>query len=340
MLRARHQIQYLRRNNLKILEDICQQYNLGALQCPPLPLKGGFLHKMYSLFTEKGRYAVKLLNPYIMRRDTAMENYRRAEELELLLENNKLPIIPALQFAGRKMQKIDGQYFYLYEFYDGKSLKKNEIGDIHCRIIGNLLAKIHQLDCREEQQIRNEIHVDWDSYIEQLETKNQELCQLLKDHRAILYESQTNGNLAIKKLPKVVCICHNDMDSKNVLWKGTDCRLIDLESLDYSSPYIEAYELALCWSGYEDCNIDYDLLRSFLCAYAAADGKLLTDVETAYWCNYGRLEWLEYNVKRSLGMECAPDEMEAGISQVKDTMAHVVYYHNIKDKLLSILSAI
>ena len=325
---------------MKILEDICQQYGLGALQCPPLPLKGGFLHKMYSLFTERGKYVVKLLNPYIMRRDTAMGNYRRAEELELLLENNKLPIIPALQFAGRKMQKIDGQYFYLYEFYEGKSLKSNEIEEIHCCIIGSLLANIHQLDCRDEQQIRSEMHVDWDYYIQQFETKNQELYQLLKDNRAILYESQTNGNLAMKKLPKVVCICHNDMDSKNVLWNGTDCKLIDLESLDYSSPYIELYELALCWSGYEDCNIDYHLFRSFLHAYAEAGGKLLTDVETAYWSNYGRLEWLEYNVKRSLGMECAPDEMEIGISQVKDTMAHVVYYHNVKDRILNSLSAI
>ena len=65
---------------MKILEDICQQYGLGALQCPPVSLKGGFLHKMYSLFTEKGKYVVKLLNPYIMRRDTAMGNYRRAED--------------------------------------------------------------------------------------------------------------------------------------------------------------------------------------------------------------------------------------------------------------------
>lgn len=163
---------------------------------------------------------------------------------------------------GQKMQNIAGQYFYLYEFYDGKSLKSNQLKEVHCNKIGNLLAKIHQLDCREEKPIRNEIHVDWDYYIKQLENKNQDLCQLLKDNCAILYESQTNGNLAIQKLPKVVCVCHNDMDSKNVLWKGIDCRLIDLESLDYSSPYIELYELALCWSGYEDCNINYNLLRS------------------------------------------------------------------------------
>ena len=63
--------------------------------------------------------------------------------------------------------------------------------------------------------------------------------------------------------------------------------------------------------------------------YAEAGGKLLTDPETAYWSNYGRLGWLEYNVKRSLGMECAEDEVELGISEVKATMAHVVYYRDI-----------
>lgn len=101
---------YLAEKKMKILEDICKQYSLGALECPPVQLKGGFLHKMYALYTEKGRYAVKLLNPHIMQRDTAMENYRRAEELERLLEENRLPIIPALQFEGRKMQNMGVQY--------------------------------------------------------------------------------------------------------------------------------------------------------------------------------------------------------------------------------------
>ena len=325
---------------MKILEDICNQYGLGALECPPMQLKGGFLHKMYALYSEKGRYAVKLLNPHIMQRNTAMENYRRAEELERLLEKNRLPIIPALQFEGRKMQNMDGQYFFLYKFYDGKSLKSTEIKEVHCREMGSLLAKIHRLGSREEQQVRSEIQVDWDFYIEKLETQNQDLYKLLKDNRSILYESQTNGNLAIKKLPKVVTVCHNDMDSKNVLWNGNDYRLIDLECLDYSSPYIELYELALCWSGYEECNIDYKRLHSFLRAYAEAGGKLLADPETAYWSNFGRLEWLEYNVKRSLGMECAEDEVELGISEVKATMAHVVYYRDIKEVLLNCLAEI
>lgn len=319
---------------LKKLEKISQQCNLGALECQPLEQKGGFLHKMYSLFTTKGRYAVKLLNPFIMQRETAMENYRTAENLELMLEEKGIPIIPALVFGNKKMQSIDGQFFYLYPWYDGKALKSEEIKVIHCRKIGSLLAQIHKLDRHDGPCHPDEIHIDWDFYIEQFFTKNKELYHLFMESRSLLYESQYNGNLAIQKLPPVVSICHNDMDCKNVLWSGTDCRIIDLECLGYSSPFLELFELALCWSGYENCQIDYPLFRRFLCSYAEAGGELPIDWENIYWSNYGRLAWLEYNVKRSVGIECSVEEMELGISEVKDTIAHVIYYYRVRNDII------
>lgn len=321
--------------DLKLLEKICQQCHLGVLECQPLKLKGGFLHKMYSLFTTKGKYAVKLLNPYIMQRETAKENYRMAEKLESLLEEKKIPILPALVFENSKMQRIEGQYFYLYKWYDGKALRDEEIEEIHCQRMGNLLAQIHGVDRHEDASFkRGEMHIDWDFYIEQFYSKNKEIHRLLVENRSLLYKSQENGNIAIKKLLPVVSVCHNDMDSKNVLWIGTDCRIIDLECLNYACPFIELYELALCWSGYESCQIDYNLFRCFLRSYAEAGGFLPTDWESIYWSNYGRLEWLEYNLKRSLGIECEAEEIETGISQVKETIAHVIYYHNAKNDII------
>ena len=146
--------------DLEFLEKICWQYSLGRLDDQPFPLKGGFLHKMYSLSTSEGRYAVKLLNPYIMQRETAMENYRTAEKLEGMLEKTDIPILPALWFEGRKMQCIEGQFFYLYEWYDGKALKPEEINAKHCHTIGKLLAWIHGLDRQEAMYERSEIHIE------------------------------------------------------------------------------------------------------------------------------------------------------------------------------------
>lgn len=323
-----------------ILNQICQRYDLGTLESESAPLKGGFMHKMYSLFTDKGRFAVKLLNPYVMQRETAMENYHMAESLERKLEENNIPILPAMILGGKKMQQTDGQFFYLFKWYDGKALKSEEIQKYHCEKIGGLLAQIHKIDRKEAHYNRDKISVDWDSYIKQLEYKNRELHHLLRDNRTLLYESQTIGNEAMKKIPSVISICHNDMDSKNVLWSGNDCLIIDLECLSYSSPIMESYELALCWSGYEKCDIDFEMFGSFIYSYAKAGGELPSDWETVYNSNQGRLEWLEYNVKRSLGIECSEDEIEMGISEVKDTMAHVIYYHEAKTDILNCLRQI
>ncbi len=335
----------------KLLEKLCCEYNLGELIQPPTRLVGGFMHKMYSLFATQGKYAVKLLNPFIMQRKDAMDNYRTAEALETMLEQTDIPILPALTARGKKMQCMEGQFFYLYEWYDGKALKSEEITEFHCEKVGGILAKIHGLklqkesrtgagagaDIREKKYEREELHIDWDGYIERLAEKNPELSELLRENRALLYESQEKGNEAIRKLPTTVAICHNDMDSKNVLWNGEECRIIDLECLSYGSPVMELYELALCWSGYEVCNIDFHLFRSFIEAYEKAGGTLTTDWETVYYSNNGRLEWLEYNIKRALGMECSEEEIEMGIEQVKETMAHVIYYHEAKEKILKSL---
>ena len=326
--------------DLELLNKICQQYKLGTLECEPVQLTGGFMHKMYSLFTTEGKFAVKLLNPYVMQRDEAMGNYRTAENLEKVLEENNIPILPAIVFNGEKMQKTDGRFFYLFRWYDGKALKSEEIQKLHCERIGGLLAEIHKLDCKEAPYERNEMNFDWDNYIKLFSDKNSELYYLLKENRTLLYENQKLGNDAVKKIPPIVSICHNDMDSKNVLWKGNDCRIIDLECLSYSSPIMESYELALCWSGYEICKIDFELFNCFINSYAKAGGQLMSEPEAIYNCNQGRLEWLEYNIKRSLGIECSEEEIEIGISEVKDTMAHVIYYHEAKSDIIHCLKQI
>lgn len=184
-----------------IIKKIAQQLNLGMILSPPEQLHGGLMHKMYSLVTEKGKYAIKLLNPYIMKRETAMANFQAAEQLEKLVEQYPIPILPAITFNGQKMQEIDGQFFYLYEWYEGASLKNEVITITHCREIGKTLAKIHQINRKKVPFKRNEIQIDWDTYIAKMAFQDESLYELLKQNRSLLYESQEIGNQAIKKIP-------------------------------------------------------------------------------------------------------------------------------------------
>ena len=75
---------------------------LGKIIGEITPVSGGLMHKMYKVQTDKGTYAVKCLNPEIMKRPEAFENYTKAEALEDILEENDIPIVPALSFDEKK----------------------------------------------------------------------------------------------------------------------------------------------------------------------------------------------------------------------------------------------
>ncbi|MDE6767895.1 MAG: phosphotransferase, partial [Eubacterium sp.] len=291
-------------DNSKIFYDICKKLNLGKIKGKVKSVSGGYMHKMYYMHTEKGEYAVKLLNPIIMKRVDAFENYKIAEELESKLEKAGIPIVAALIFNGIKMQCIGNQYFYVFNWINGKSLKNNKINKEHCEIIGRILAKIHKLESMTSDIEIKKINIDWDFYISKANSEYSKVAKILSQNRNILYSFQQKSNALINELPKIRTVCNGDMDSKNVLWANGEPQIIDLECLCYSNPYVELFQLALCWCGYESCSLNYNLLDAFINSYIKEFGPINIDWKVIYYSNFGRLEWLEYNVKRALLIEC------------------------------------
>lgn len=318
---------------MKIFGEICDRLGLGLITEPPRRLTGGFLHSMYSLSTQRGRFAVKLLNPNIMARPQALDNFRRAEEIEAQLEQTDIPILPALTLGGSKMQQIDGQFFYIFDWFDGRALRSDEVREEHCRIIGAQLARIHGIAHREEISEYVESAIDWDYYAEHLSNTNPELGGLLSQNLDILRETEARICPAFSQLPPVAAICHNDMDCKNVLWNGDVCRIIDLECLGWSNPFIELYETALCWSGIEQCNVKPSLFEAFIRAYEDAGGELPERWTIIHDANCGRLGWLEYNLRRALGIDCSEAEISLGESEVKKTLSQLAHYQEIRKAL-------
>lgn len=319
-------------------EKICRQLELGGLTAPPEPLSGGFMHKMYSLETERGKYALKLLNPHIMKRNSAMTNYRQAEELEAKLEGRGIPILPALRFHGKKMQETEGQYFYLFDFFPGRALRKSEIDIGHCEKMGQALARIHGIQRRREKVRIDEIHGDWTGYLKMLSQREHTLKELIQENLERILDWEKEGNAALSWLPEEVTICHNDMDSKNVLWLDGEFRIIDLECLSWESPYLELYDLALNWAGYEECAIDQGKLKALVKAYEQGGGRLTEDWECLYEAEkVAKLDWLEFNLKRALGLEGDEGDKPLGVSMVKWAMRHLQYYAEARDQILEAL---
>ena len=116
----------------KFFEKLVSNLKLGNLTEEPSRVSGGLTHKMYKLVTDKSKYIVKLLNPNIMKRPTALGNFEKADGYEELFKENNIDAIYSIKFNDKKMQLQAGQYFYVYDWYDGKILKDNEIKNINC----------------------------------------------------------------------------------------------------------------------------------------------------------------------------------------------------------------
>lgn len=328
-------------DDLKIFDSICKKLNLGELKGKVKSVSGGYMHKMYYMHTEKGEYAVKLLNPVIMKRPDAFDNYKIAEELEYKLEVAGLPVVTALEFNGHKMHCIDNQYFYIFNWINGKSLENNKIQKDHCEIIGKILAQIHRLEIVTSDNKIKKMNINWDLYISKADALCPKIGKILLENRELLYSCQQKSNEAVNKLPEILTISNGDMDSKNVLWVNGQPKIIDLECLNYSNPFVELFQLALCWCGYESCSLNYDLLESFVGAYIKEFGPFEVDWDTVYYSNMGRIEWLEYNVKRALLIECNnKKEQKLGMNQVKETIKHILYYDKIHNELIEKLNSI
>ena len=89
---------------------------LGTVLPPVSPVSGGLMHRMYRVNTPDHSYAVKHLNPGIMKRPGVMDNYRKAEKLEQIIEDARIPVVAALTINSRKMQELDGEYFYVFRW--------------------------------------------------------------------------------------------------------------------------------------------------------------------------------------------------------------------------------
>lgn len=318
-----------------LFDKILNEGRLGTLTSRPQRITGGYMHKMYKLETTSGTYALKLLNPSIMKRPDAFLNYQRAEELEAVLQENNIPIVPALKINGCKMQCVENQFYYIFQWVEGKTLSWDEIKEEHCKIAGGLLAKIHKIKETEMPFTSEKINVDWDTYIRLVNTRCPEIAEELKNCRDLLYSGQYEYNETLENIPGLTCLCNGDMDSKNVLWVDENPWIIELESLDYGNPFLEMFQLALSWSGGTVCRMDYTLLDTFLTSYRQEYGSLFVDWSVLYGAGFSWLLWLLYNIKRALMIECEnEEERKVGINEVHETIQRIVYYDSIKEELL------
>ena len=317
----------------EMIAKLFETRGLGKVVSPVMPVSGGFMHRMFRAETGENAYAVKHLNPEIMKRPGVMENYRRAEELEQILEDAGIPVVPALMLNGRKMQELDGEYFYIFRWQEGRITDWQNITAGQCREAGNIQGRIHALRPMKKHTEPGISDIDWHAYTEEAACRGSEIAELLQENEPLLYDVQEKLNRARQALPDIECITDEDMDPKNVMWNDGKPMVIDLECLDYGNPVSNALQLSLQWAGITTCMLDTEKMEAFFEGYLEVYDNGFRDYGSVLGLAYTWIEWLEYNITRALGKCQDENERQMGITEAWNTVNRIRYIRESEDRI-------
>ena len=319
----------------EIIINLINKLNLGKIIVKPTRVMGGLLNKMYKVKTTTGIYAVKHLNPEIMKSRNVKNNYILAEKIANTSKENGINSISAKIINNNVLHEIDGNYFLIFDWFEGKPIIENKITFEHVKKVAILLAKIHNIDfgnIKSKCNLGKEIHeVDWEFYISRIE--NKEIKELLNnkknklsnlDKKSTLYSLETHNNMVVS---------HRDLDLPNILWDDKNNPfIIDWESAGIVNPSEEVIETAWDWSGGQEY-FDIKKFRLFLETYRNNNGDL-KDLNKAIYSNFkNKSGWLEYNLKRACRLECVDEEeQKLGEKEVIRVINEIFKFYEIMEK--------
>lgn len=313
---------------------------LGRLMEEPVRIEGGLLHKMYRVSTSDGLFAVKVLNPEIMKRPGALSNTIRSEKVAKAFDG-LIPAVVSLEIEGKQVHKLGEEYYMVFPWTDGASVFQKEIMPHHCEEIGGILGKMHQQNLKVEGIVPEEDSFklfDWEAYFQRVSEPECSDKEWIAAYKKSVKDIKRWNEMACESegyLSKLTVISHRDLDPKNVMWSDDKPHIIDWEAAGYVNPYQEFLEVINYWADDGAGKPVKDKYDALVNAY-----RQYMDISTVKWDEVfhgsyiGMLGWLEYNVKRALGIEIS-DEAERilGESQVIGTI-HELYSYQGKIRQL------
>lgn len=322
------------------IEKLMSTLRLGRLMEEPVRIEGGLLHKLYRVSTSGGLFAIKVLNPEIMKRPDALSNTIYSEKVAKAFDG-LIPAVVSLEIDGKQVHKLGEEYYMVFPWTDGASVFSKDITPHHCEAIGSILGKMHQRNIKVEGIVPEKDSFelfDWEVYLRQI---NELICSdkewIAEYKKSVIDIKRWNEAARESKayLSKLTIISHRDLDPKNVMWRDDKPYIIDWEAAGYVNPYQEFLEVINYWAddgAGKPVKEKYDALLNAYRRYM--DISAVKWDEVFHGSYIGMLGWLEYNVKRALGIEVS-DETERllGESQVIGTI-HELYAYQEKVRQL------
>ena len=97
-------------------------YGLGEWSGTPQAVTGGLKHQLYHAQTSQGDYAVKVLNPRLLREPGRIEHYRQSEQIAQAAAQAGLPAVTALAGSDGPVQTVGPATVMVFPWLVGTTL--------------------------------------------------------------------------------------------------------------------------------------------------------------------------------------------------------------------------
>lgn len=323
----------LRKSNTKKLEKLVRKFDLGSKIIKATQIHGGLSNRMYRVETDKAEYAIKKLNKTLMQNKTEFERITFAEKVSKIAEENGVFVERALEFEDKIIHEIDEDYYMIFNWNYGSHLQPEDVTDEICNTIGELLAKIHNLDFSKieaEKSKETETRIiDWQHYANVAKNQNKYYYKDLVENIEILYEINKKTNEALEYAKNNLIISHRDLIKKNIMWNNNIPTVIDWESSGYVNPTVELIQVCWNWANGDVGKFEFEKFGIIVNSYLQnVKNYKKEDMKKLIYANlWEAIEWLEYNLKRSLCIESTyrNEEIELAEEQI-NYLNHEIKY--------------
>lgn len=289
------------------------------------------LHRIWRLHTTQGVYAIKQLNPVIMRKAGIRNVYRLTERIAEVMASRGVPAVVALKGEGDGgfVQEIGDVTCIVYPWIEGETLSMQAVEPERTRLIGTNLAHMHSVPRQEFPELEPpDVEFfpedEWDMLTFQASDRDIPWTQQVRNTLPLLVEWSKLATEASKILRQTSVISHRDLDQKNVIWRNaTSPVMIDWEAAGLTNPTLDVVSAALYWSGQNVQPPREESFHVLLEGYITAGGSIHNPGIVALHGVLGNwLAWLLFNMHRSLGESVnSEEERQLGVRETTRTLS-------------------
>ena len=310
---------------------LCAFFQLGEPIYTPQAVQGGMLHRLWRLQTTRGVFAIKQLNPVIMRKAGIRDAYRLTERIAEAMSVRGVPAAVALKGEGDggTVQEIGNATYIVYDWIEGETLSVQAVEPERTYLIGTILARMHglsqqdfpELELPDEEAFSED---EWDMLTFQASDRDIPWTQQVRNALPLLIEWSKLATEASKILSRTSVISHRDLDQKNVIWQDVlSPVVIDWEASGLTNPSMDVVGAALYWSGQNVQPPREESFHALLEGYVKSGGVIHDSGIVALHGVIGNwLGWLLFNMHRSLGESVnSEEERQLGMRETTRTLS-------------------